>query len=231
MLDINKSQEIAEFMRAHHHYGSKQFAEALNEVEHLRIKIEETRRDLLKAKTNNQCFKRLIKKQSGEIEELKDDLETAKASLRFDREEIERLRAKVGKMEFLMRSTDDTCLACAIKLEVIDQQAARIQELEDALVEEGTKGLFNGPWDSGLSCGGYDEEMAACRREARRRLQAEGKIGPEDAKPRSWQITEERKAAIQMGLDYLEYAYAKSGRGDIHEHAGQLRAMLKEAGQ
>jgi hypothetical protein len=73
--------------------------------------------------------------------------------------------------------------------------------------------------------------MAACRREARRRLQAEGKIGPEDAKPRSWQITEERKAAIQMGLDYLEYAYAKSGRGDIHEHAGQLRAMLKEAGQ
>ena len=36
--------------------------------------------------------------------------------------EIERLR-------------DDTCLACAIKLEVIDQQAARIKELEGALAE------------------------------------------------------------------------------------------------
>jgi hypothetical protein len=35
-----------------------------------------------------------LKKQSGEIEELKDDLETAKASHRFDREEIERLRTE-----------------------------------------------------------------------------------------------------------------------------------------
>jgi len=57
----------------------------------------------------------------------------------------------------------------------------------------------------------------------------ETEIGP-DAKPRSWQITDERFRAIQMGLDYLEWAYAKSGREDIHEHAGQLRAML-EAGQ
>jgi hypothetical protein len=54
------------------------------------------------------------------------------------------------------------------------------------------------------------------------------KCNEPDAKPRSWKITDERKAAIQMGLDYLEYAYAKSGRGDIHEHAGQLRAMLDE---
>jgi hypothetical protein len=79
---------------------------------------------------------------------------------------------------------------------------------------------------------------------------AGGKIGPDDSKKishlrpyevvaadlagmlaKSWRITDERKAAIQMGLDYLEYAYAKSGRGDIHEHAGQLRAMLKEVRQ
>lgn len=60
-------------------------------------------------------------------------------------------------------------------------------------------------------------------------LNADHQYQPEA--PRSWQITEERKAAIQMGLDYLEYGYAKSGREDIHEHAGQLRAMLGEAGQ
>ena len=71
VLDISKSQDIAEYMRAHHHYGGERFAEALNEIEHLRIKLEETRRDLLKAKTSNLNLKRLIKKQSGRIEELK----------------------------------------------------------------------------------------------------------------------------------------------------------------
>ena len=75
------------------------------------------------------------------------------------------------------------------------------------------------------------DEIERLRAELAKVNQArETEIGP-DAKPRSWQITDERFRAIQMGLDYLEWAYAKSGREDIHEHAGQLRAMLGEAGQ
>lgn len=132
--------------------------------------------------------------------------------------EIERLRAKVGKMEFLMRSTEDTCLACAIKLEVIDQQAARIQELEDAHKRSGVK-------------------YAKIINELRSSVYANipgldvGKIGPDAAKPQSWQITEERIGLLEYCLETLLDA------PDIEEIPGpghsieMLRAMLREAEQ
>lgn len=132
--------------------------------------------------------------------------------------EIERLRAKVGKMEFLMRSTEDTCLACAIKLEVIDQQAARIQELEDAHKRSGAK-------------------YAKIINELRSSVYANipgldvGKIGPDAAKPQSWQITEERIGLLEYCLETLLDA------PDIEEIPGpghsieMLRAMLREAEQ
>jgi len=63
----------------------------------------------------------------------------------------------------------------------IDQQAARIAELEAQVaalkkiaIKEKASGLFNGSWDSGLpdDCG-YDAEIEACRTEARRQLSEE----------------------------------------------------------
>jgi hypothetical protein len=65
------------------------------------------------------------------------------------------------------------------------------------------------------------------RSEARRQLQAEGKIGP-DAKPRVWQITDERKAAIDRGLQFLEWSYAKNSAHDTKEQIAVLWAMLDE---
>ena len=52
-----------------------------------------------------------------------------------------------------------------------------IKRLEDALVEERARGLFNGPWCSDLpdDCG-YDAEMNAARIEARKQLCAGGVI-------------------------------------------------------
>ena len=97
MLDINKSQEVAEFMRARHQYGGELFAEALNEIEQLRFKLGETRRDLVKAKTSNLALKRITVGQAAKTRELKDDLETAKAAIKFDREEIDRLQAEIKK--------------------------------------------------------------------------------------------------------------------------------------
>lgn len=127
--------------------------------------------------------------------------------------EIERLRAKVGKMEFLMRSTEDTCLACAIKLEVIDQQAARIQELEEAHKRSGVK---------------YAKIINELRSSIYANIPGleEDKIEPEDAKPRSWQITDERKAALKRlyGLLVIRYKYS------YPDETETLRAMLEEEG-
>ena len=118
---------------------------------------------------------------------------------------------------------------------------ARITELEDALVEGLTNFLHYRAscYDPARRCP-YAKECDDCstwdacghvekfRSEARRRLQAEGKIGP-DAKPRSWQITDERIGLLEYCLETLLDA------PDIEEIPGpghsieMLRAMLREA--
>ena len=50
-------------------------------------------------------------------------------------------------------------------------------------------------------------------------------------KPHCWQITEERKAAIDRGLQFLEWSYAKNSALDTKEQITVLWAMLDEAGQ
>ena len=91
---------------------------------------------------------------------------------------------------------------------VAKRAAARIKELEDALVEELARGDY---FDESQECEGYwwdrknttDCTQNDYRRNARLKLQAKGKIGP-DAKPRSWQITGDRITAIDQGLRFLE---------------------------
>lgn len=125
----------------------------------------------------------------------------------------------------------------------LKKQAARIQELEDALVEGLTNFLHYRAscYDPARRCP-YAKECDDCstwdacghvekfRSEARRQLQAEGKIGP-DAKPRVWQITEERKAALWHAIKVLK-------ENDIMEEPEEhlwdeevtvLQAMLTEA--
>ncbi|MFA7221163.1 MAG: hypothetical protein WC119_11760, partial [Synergistaceae bacterium] len=67
---------------------------------------------------------------------------------------------------------------------------------------------------------------------ARITLQAEGKIGP-DAKPRSWQITDERKATLSASLKVLE-RLKKNNTDTDHSYLDRgitvLRDMLTEAG-
>jgi hypothetical protein len=71
-------------------------------------------------------------------------------------------------------------------MDVIDQQAARILELE-GMLDARSKEIV-----------GRIQECQACQID---QLQADGKIGPDaDAKPRVWQITEER-------IEALEYMY------------------------
>lgn len=55
-------------------------------------------------------------------------------------------------------------------------------------------------------------------------------VGPDQMVPNGkvWQITEERKAAIDRGLQFLEWSYAKNSALDTKEQIAVLRAMLDE---
>lgn len=98
-----------------------------------------------------------------------------------------------------------------------DEHAARIKELEDAHKRSGAK-------------------YAKIINELRSSVYANipgldvGKIGPDAAKPRSWQITKERIGLLEYCLETLLDA------PDIEEIPGpghsieMLRAMLREAG-
>ena len=74
-----------------------------------------------------------------------------------------------------------------------EQQAARIQELEEALVENLAADIA---YDDRLLWSRLDgQRQDEYREKARQQLQAGGKIGT-GARPPCWQITEERKATI-----------------------------------
>jgi DNA repair exonuclease SbcCD ATPase subunit len=85
-------------------------------------------------------------------------------------------------------------------------QATRIKELEDALAEYQRLGKI---MEGRLPCLTLHGECARCSSRAKELCDAmhqiaEGKIGPKDAKPRSWQITDERIATISASLKVLE---------------------------
>jgi|GEM_PF-1904986 len=152
--------------------------------------------------------------------------------------EIERLRASLVEHEEHENQTHEVLgniLGTDDTLEnVAKRAAARIKELEDALVEERARVITSHPLTHVI-----DED----RTEASMQLQAEGKIGP-DAETgnrdhvvgpdqmvpngKVWQITEERKAAIDRGLQFLEWSYAKNSAHDTKEQIAVLWAMLDE---
>ena len=153
--------------------------------------------------------------------------------------EIERLRG----FETAARDLNNDLIRIAGER---DELAARIQELEDALVEMVATNPCNIPTlcdvvHDELMCLALDgncdfwkgcPQKNELREAARKQLQAEGKIGP-DAKPQVWQITEERKAALWHAINVLK-------ENDIMEEPEEhlwdeevtvLQAMLTEAGQ
>lgn len=114
----------------------------------------------------------------------------------------------------------------------------RIKILEDALVEERANAkqsrtgnlLIAHLRDHNIDPHEYFSEKAT------EELRAEGKIGPDASKPRSWQITDERKEAIQaMSAMHINVDCPECGAllyfSDIADYRNVLRAMLEEAGQ
>lgn len=151
----------------------------------------------------------LLLTKDARIQELKDDLETAKASLRFDKEEIERLQASLIDLhaEYIntleknpecsawdldeqsdadqRRLRKNAAHAISIVEPLIylqaDQRAVHVQELEDALVEERAQRYSLENTGAQLSQAG-GQFQKRCRWSARLQLQAEGKIGPDASK-------------------------------------------------
>jgi hypothetical protein len=120
-------------------------------------------------------------------------------------EEIGELRALVDRLGNTGYDKNLATILDAV-IEHIDQQAARIKELEDALAEYQRLGKI---MEGRLPCLTLHGECARCSSRAKELCDAmhqiaEGKIGPKDAKPRSWQITDERIATISASLKVLE---------------------------
>jgi hypothetical protein len=136
--------------------------------------------------------------------------------------EIERLRAELARVNHLRETEIDQAGAAErMYLEAARLKDARIQELEDALVEVRAR-----------SFSGWVEESRVVWDVVRQQIWIEGKIGP-DATRRSWQITDEREEAFGRILRRLEYDQSLPGRTNhkIQRAMELLRAMLREAGQ
>ena len=107
-----------------------------------------------------------------------------------------------------------------------EQQAARIQELEEALVENLAADIA---YDDRLLWSRLDgQRQDEYREKARQQLQAGGKIGT-GARPPCWQITEDRVTAIDQGLRFLEWSNAKTGNVETKKRIAILKTMLEEA--
>ena len=206
-LDLDKHREWQAVVEI----CDKQFPSAIDEIERLRAEHEAV---LLRRN-------KIINKQDAKIKELEAnciyDPETGKVFVPDGHPELEKLRA-------------------------------RNRDLEDALVEERARGNHYGMSYEEATDGNFERwiidgekdlpkfYLDRVRTEARRQLQAEGKIGPgADAKPHCWQITEERKAAIKELSELLTAIGCPSCHYYIQKNYGEditvLRAMLTEAGQ
>ena len=126
---------------------------------------------------------------------------------------VQELESSLGEAETLTKKN----------AELMNAYLARIAELEDALAEERAGAIrceFNDHCEIDLP-----DAMIRAQQE----LQAEGKIGPDAAKPQSWQITEERKDVLRF---LLSGEFSRDCGCEYCRRALEtVRAMLTEAEQ
>lgn len=200
--------------------------DALDEIERLRAALDESEQILAhKTKTATHWYEEGLKTRA--------DLVQSKRVVEQQATRLKELESSLDEAEALTKKNAD----------LMNAYLARIAELEDALVEGLTNFLHYRAscYDPARRCP-YAKECDDCstwdacghvekfRSEARRRLQAEGKIGP-DAKPRSWQITDERKAAIGRAIESVVAADSDSEEQESEDVYTWrvLRDMLEEA--
>jgi len=241
-----ENEEAQESLTAAYMLGSHEKAhEQAAHISELEVEIAELKADLEQSEICIQARLDVIDQQAARIKSLKKEIRRLKHESKVEQEftnsYIKRLHDAEARIKELGSSLDEAEALTKKNAELMNGYLRRIAELEDALVEGLTNFLHYRAscYDPARRCP-YAKECDDCstwdacghvekfRSEARRRLQAEGKIGP-DAKPRSWQITEERIGLLEYCLETLLDA------PDIEEIPGPghsievLRAMLREA--
>jgi DNA repair exonuclease SbcCD ATPase subunit len=158
-----------------------------------------------------------------EIERLRAENAWLKSDREFQSEE------QAARIKELEAQCEDLMQNCNSLRERAWKAEVRIKEQDDALVEERTGAIRCESYDH---CEGmYRIDLPDAMIRAQQELQAEGKIGP-DAKPRSWQITEERKAAIERLIIPVEILLVDHETDpEIEDAVRLLRGMLEGAGQ
>ena len=222
-FDLERARGLRDFLQDDCAEVGDVWAEMIAEIERLLEALDESEQILAhKTKTATHWYEEGLKTRA--------DLVQSKRVVEQQAARLKELESSLDEAEALTKKNAD----------LMNAYLARIAELEDALVEGLTNFLHYRAscYDPAHRCP-YAKECDDCstwdacghvekfRSEARQRLQAEGKIGP-DAKPRSWQITEERIGLLEYCLETLLDA------PDIEEIPGpghsieMLRAMLRE---
>ena len=180
-----------------------------------------------------------VDQQATRIKDLEADLEQAEIGIRAGMDVIDDQAAQIKELE---SSLDEAEALTKKNAELMNGYLGRIAELEDALVEERARGNLYGMSfeevvqpDDEIERWIIDGEkdlpkfyLDRVRAEARRQLKEDGKIGPDAAKPRSWQITEERKTMLSHCLEVVDYVATTKAYSDAIRDRDTIRAMLEE---
>ena len=110
-------------------------------------------------------------------------------------------KARAGISHYRIENPSNVDTECALK-ELVDQANLA----EDAIAEI--------------------ERLRAALAESEKVVEHKGKSA---TKPRSWQITGDRIAAIDQGLRFLEWSNARNGNVETKKRIATLKTMLKEA--
>lgn len=246
-----ENEEAQESLTAAYMLGSHEKAhEQAAHISELEVEIAELKADLEQSEICIQARLDVIDQQAARIKSLKKEIRRLKHESKVEQEftnsYIKRLHDAEARIKELEAQCEDLMQNCNSLRERAWKAEVRIKEQDDALVEGLTNFLHYRAscYDPARRCP-YAKECDDCstwdacghvekfRSEARQQLQAEGKIGPDAAKPQVWQITEERKAAIWHAIKVLK-------ENDIMEEPEEhlwdeevtvLQAMLREAGQ
>ena len=195
-FDLERARGLRDFLQDDCAEVGDVWGEMIAEIERLRAALAES--------------EKIVEHKSKSATHWYDEHLRAQTDLTQSKRVIDQQAARIKELE---SSLDEAEALTKKNAELMNGYLARITELEGALVEE-RAGV--------IRCESYDHceiDLPDAMIRAQQELQADGKIGPDATKPRSWQITEERMRAIRMAEELAWDCKA----------VAVLRAMLREA--
>ena len=216
-FDLERARGLRDFLQDDCAEVGDVWGEMIAEIERLRAELDNYGDDFV---CQTKC-------KDARIKELESSLDEAEALIKKNAELMNSCLTRIAELEADLEQAERVIEA---RLDVIDQQAARIAELEKWLKKERSARLLeNSP---GVRIAYLKENEIDFDKffdgKALEQLQAEGKIGPDATKSRSWQITEERKTMLSHCLEVVDYVATTKAYSDAIRDRDTIRAMLEE---